>query len=60
MSGKTENIFMVWLDRDGVGLFDGTRKLNQLGGDGDAEGAVETGMIVTFSIVSRRAFCTFA
>jgi hypothetical protein len=36
------------------------RRLNQLVGDGDAEGAVDTGMMVTFSIFSRRAFCTFA
>jgi hypothetical protein len=51
---------MVWLDKDGVGLFDGMTKADQSVGDGDADGADETGMMVTFSIAGRRAFCTFA
>jgi hypothetical protein len=36
------------------------RQPSQLAGDGDADGTGETEMKVTFSILSRRAFCTFA
>jgi hypothetical protein len=67
MSGKTENFFMVWLDRAMIGLFEGIRDrarrrsfVTYSGGAGDGEGAAVTGVIVTFSMRSRRAFCTFA
>ena len=68
MSGKTVNFFMVWLDKVGFWLFDSktvrglmfTPQPDQLPGDGDGDGAVETGVIVTCSSVDRRAFCTFA
>jgi hypothetical protein len=62
---------MVCLDKDITGLFERKlalapeheRKIKIYGcsaGDAEAVGVLEIAVIVTFSIVSRRAFCTFA
>jgi hypothetical protein len=52
--------FLVIRTKTALRPYAGRESADQFAGDGEADGVIATGIMVTFSIALRRDFCTFA